>query len=116
MDTSIVNVIAIIDAVIVRAVVLLNIAAIGSIFIIVPDVVDVILSSRTSEQRHCAYLHQRLMQTIIGIEDAFIDVVIGRAAFPRIMSFARQVAGGRVGCLREQWRGQLQVPQVGSRP
>ena len=27
------------------------------------------------------------MQTIIGIEDAFIDVVIGRVTFPRIMSF-----------------------------
>ena len=101
---SIVNVFAIIGAVIVRAVVLLNIAAVGAIFIIVADLVDVILSSRMSEQRHRAYLHQRLMQTIIGIEDAIIEVVIGRAAFPRIMCFAKQVAGGRVGCLREQWR------------
>ena len=104
MVISIVNVFAIIDAVIVRAVVLLNIAAVGAIFIIVADLVDVILSSRMSEQRHRAYLHQRLMQTIIGIEDAIIEVVIGRAAFPRIMCFAKQVAGGRVGCLREQWR------------
>ena len=104
MDTSIVNVIAIIEAAIVRAVVLLSIVAIGAIFIIVADIVDVILSSRTSEQRHRAHRHQRLTQTIIGIEDAIIDVVIGRPAFPRIMSLARQVAGGRVGCLREQWR------------
>ena len=104
MGISIVNVFAIIGAVIVRAVVLLNIAVVGAIFIIVADVADVILSSRMSEQRHRAYLHQRLMQRIIGIEDATIDVVIGRAAFPRIMGFAKQVAGGRVGCLREQWR------------
>ena len=98
------SVLDIIDAFIVLSVVLLNIAAIGDIFIIVANVVDVILSSRTSEQRHRAYLHQRLMQTITGIEDAIIDVVIGRAAFPRIMGFAKQVAGGRVGCLREHWR------------
>ena len=104
MGISIVNVFAIIGAVIVRAVVLLNIAAVGAIFIIAAGVVDVILSSRTSEQRHCAYLHQRLMQTIIGIEDAIIDVVIGRAAVARTMGFAKQVAGGRVICLREQWR------------
>ena len=104
MDINIVNVFAIIGAVIVRAVVALNIASVGAIFIIVADVVDAILSSRMSEQRHRAYLHQRLVQTIIGIEDAIIDVVIGRAAFPRIMGFAKQVAGGRVGCLREQWR------------
>ena len=104
MGISIVNIFAIIGAVIVRAVVLLNIAVVGAIFIIVADVADVILSSRMSEQRHRAYLHQRLMQRIIGIEDAIIDVVIGRAAFPRIMGFAKQVAGGRVGCLREQWR------------
>ena len=111
MDTSIVNVIAIIDAVIVRAVVLLSIVASGAIFIIVAGIADIILSSRTSEQRHRAYLHQRLAQTIIGIEDAIIDVVIGRVAFPRSMSFARQVASGRVGCLREQWRWRLQVRQ-----
>ena len=104
MGISIVNVFAIIGAAIVRAIVLLNIAAVGVIFIIVADVADVILSSRMSEQRNRAYLNQRLMQTIIGIEDAIIDVVIGRAAFPRIMGFANQVAGGRVGCLREQWR------------
>ena len=61
MDINIVNVFAIIGAVIVRAVVLLNIAAVGAIFIIVADVADVILSSRMSEQRHRAYLHQRLV-------------------------------------------------------
>ena len=61
MVISIVNVFAIIDAVIVRAVVLLNIAAIGAIFIIVADVVDVILSSRTPEYRHRAHLHFRPM-------------------------------------------------------
>ena len=104
MGISIADVFAIIGAVIVRAVVLLNIAVVGAIFIIVADVADVILSSRMSEQRHRAYLHQRLMQTIIGIEDAIIDVVVGRAAVARIVSFAKQVAGGRVGCLREQWR------------
>ena len=112
MDINIVNVFAIIGAVIVRAVVLLNIAAVGAIFIIVADLVDVILSSRTPEQRHRAYLHQRLMQRIIGIEDAIIDVVVGRAAVARIMSFAKQVAGGRVGCLREQWRWRPQDSQV----
>ena len=48
MVISIVNVFAIIDAVIVRAVVLLNIAAVGAIFIIVADVVDAILSSHIS--------------------------------------------------------------------
>ena len=104
MDINIVNVFAIIGAVIVRAVVALNIASVGAIFIIVADVVDVILSSRMSEQRHRAYLHQRLKQTIIGIEDAIVDVVVGRAAVARVVGFAKQVAGGRVGCLREQWR------------
>ena len=76
MGSSIADVFAIIGAVIVRAVVLLNIAAVGAIFITGADVADVILSSRMSEQRHRAYLHQRLMQTIIGIEDAIIDGVI----------------------------------------
>ena len=104
MDIIIVGVVAMSGAVTVRAAVLFNIAVVGAIFIIVADLVDVILSSRMSEQRHRAYLHQRLMQAIIGIRDAIIDVVIGRAAFPRIMGFANQVAGGRVGCLREQWR------------
>ena len=104
MVISIVNVFAIIDAVIVRAVVLLNIAAVGAIFIIVADVVDVISSSRTTEYPDHAHLHHRLAQTILGIEDAIIDAVIGRAVASRIMSFAKQVAGGRVGCLREHWR------------
>ena len=104
MGISVADVFAIIGAVLVRAVAPLNIAAVGAIFIVVADLVDVILSSRMSEQRHRAYLHQRLMQAIIGIRDAIIDVVIGRAAFLRIMGFAKQVAGGRVGCLREQWR------------
>ena len=54
MDTSIVNVMAIIDAIIVRAVVFLNIAAIGAIFILVADVVDVVSSSRASERRRRA--------------------------------------------------------------
>ena len=49
------------------------------------------------------------MQMIIGIEDTSIDGVIGRAAATRIIGFAKQVAGGRVGCLREHWRGRLQV-------
>ena len=82
MVISIVNVFAIIDAVIVRAVVLLNIAAVGAIFIIVADVVDVISSSRTTEYPDHAHLHHRLAQTILGIEDAIIDAVIGRAAVP----------------------------------
>ena len=47
MEISIVNVFAIIGAVIVRAAVL-DIAAVGAIFIIVADVVDVISSSRTT--------------------------------------------------------------------
>ena len=43
------------------------------------------------------------MQMTIGIDDAIIDAAIGRAVVTRIMSFAKQVAGGSVGCLREQW-------------
>ena len=39
-----------------------------------------------------------------AFHDTIIDAVIGRTVATRIMSFARQVAGGRVGCLREQWR------------
>ena len=50
----------------------------------------------------------------MGNDDTIIDAVIGRTAATCIMSFAKQVAGGRVGCLREQWRGQLQVGQVWS--
>ena len=61
MDINIVNVFAIIGAVIVRAVVALNIAAVGAIFIIVADVVDVILSSRTLEYHRRAHLHLRPM-------------------------------------------------------
>ena len=102
MVISIVNAFAIIGAV--RAVALLNVGAVGAIFIIVADVVDVISSSRTTEYPDHAHLHHRLAQTILGIEDAIIDAVIGRAAASRIMSFAKQVAGGRVGCLREHWR------------
>ena len=60
MGISIVNVFAIIGAVIVRAVVLLNIAAVGAIFIIVADVADFIMSSRAPEYRHRAHLHHRL--------------------------------------------------------
>ena len=70
MVISIVNVFAIIDAVIVRAVVLLNIAAVCAIFIIVADVVDVISSSRITEYPDHAHLYHRLAQTILGIEDA----------------------------------------------
>ena len=87
-----------------RAVVLLNVGAVGAIFIIVADVVDVILSSHISEYRCRAQFHPRFTQMIIGIEDTSIDGVIGRAAATRIIGFAKQVAGGRVGCLREQWR------------
>ena len=87
-----------------RAVVIFNIAVVGAILIIVADVADVISSSRTSDHRRHAHLHHRRTQTIIGIHDTIIDAVIGRTVATRIMSFARQVAGGRVGCLREQWR------------
>ena len=104
MGISIADVFAIIGAVIVRAVVLLNIAAVGAIFIIVAVLVDVILSSRMSEQRHRAYLHQRLMQTIIGIEDAIIDVVIGRAAFPRIMGLPNKLRVGEWGGIYVSFR------------
>ena len=58
MVISIVNAFAIIGAV--RAVALLNVGAVGAIFIIVADVVDVILSSRTLEYRRRAHLHHRL--------------------------------------------------------
>ena len=88
MVISIVNVFAIIDAVIVRAVVLLNIAAVGAIFIIVAAVADVILLSPTSEYRHHANLRRRLIDIITGVVDAIIGAVIGRAAAIRIMSFA----------------------------
>ena len=103
MDISIVNVV-LFRRRYCRAVALLNIAVAGAIFIIAADVADVILSSRTCEYRRHALLRHQRMQTIIGIEDTIIDAVIGRTAVTRIMSFARQVAGGRVGCLREQWR------------
>ena len=59
MVISVVNAFAIIGAV--RAVVLLNVGAVGAIFIIVADVVDVIVSSRTPEYRHRAHLHFRPM-------------------------------------------------------
>ena len=86
-----------------RALVIFNIAVVGAIFIIVADVADVILSCRTSEHRRHAHLHHRRTQTIIGIHDAILDAVIGRAVATRIKSCARQVAGRRVGCLRGQW-------------
>ena len=104
MGISIVNGFAVIGAVIVRAAALLNIAAAGTIFIIVADVVDVILSSHTSEYRRHVHFHHRRMHMVIGIEDTSIDAFIGRAAVTRTMCFATQVAGGRAGCLREQWR------------
>ena len=87
-----------------RAVVILIIAAAVAVFTIVAVVVEVSLSSPTSEYRRYANLHYRFNDTITVIADAVIDGVIGRAAATRIMSFAKQVAGGRVGCLREHWR------------
>ena len=51
MDIIIVGVVAISGAVTVRAAVPFNIAVVGAIFIIVADVADVILSSRTSDHR-----------------------------------------------------------------
>ena len=71
---------------------------------IVAVVVEVSLSSPTSEHRRHANLQHRSNDTITVIADAIIDAVNGRADATRIMSFAKQVAGGRVGCLREQWR------------
>ena len=59
MDINVVIAFSIVGAVIFRADVLLNIAAVGAIFIIVADVVYVILSSRTFEHRHRAHLHHR---------------------------------------------------------
>eukprot|EP00959_Pyramimonas_sp_CCMP1952_P306655 6417643-Pyramimonas_sp.AAC.1 len=100
----IVNVFAIIGAVMVRAVALLNIVVAGATFVIVADVADVILSSRTSEYSRYAHVHHRLTETSIGSEAVIIDGVIIGAAVHRIVSFAKQVAGGRVGCLRERWR------------
>ena len=55
MVISIVNAFAIVGAV--RAVVLLNVGAVGAIFIILADVVDVILSSRTPDYRRRAHPH-----------------------------------------------------------
>ena len=57
MDSNVVNVFAIIGVIIVRADVLFDIAAVGAVFIIVADVVDVISSSRTLEHRHRAHFH-----------------------------------------------------------
>ena len=58
MVISIVNAFAVIGAV--RALVLLYVGAVGAIFIIVADVVDVISSSRALEYRRRAHLHHRL--------------------------------------------------------
>ena len=96
MDIIIVGVVAISGAVTSRALGTSNIAVVGAIFIIVADVADVILSSRTSEYRRHAHLHHRRTQTVIGIDDTIIDAVIGRTAATCIMSFAKQVAGGRL--------------------
>ena len=57
MDINVVNVFAIIGVINVSADVLFDIAAVGAIFIIVADVVDVISSSRTLAHRHRAHLH-----------------------------------------------------------
>ena len=54
MDINIVNVFAIIGAA--RAVVLVNVGAVGAIFVIVANVADVILSSRTLEYRRRAHV------------------------------------------------------------
>ena len=94
-----------------RAVVILIIAAAGADCTIVAVVVEVSLSSPTSERRRHAKLHRRSHDTVTDIADAIIDDASGRADATRIMSSARQVAGGRVACLREHWRGQLQVRQ-----
>ena len=102
-DITIVGVVAISGAVTVRAAVLFNIAVVGAILIIVADVADITLSSRTSEHRRHAHFHHRRTQ-VMGNDDTIIDAVIGRTAATCIMSFAKQVASGRVGCLREHWR------------
>ena len=70
-----------------RAVVFLNVGAVGAIFIIVADVVDVILSSHISEYRCRAQFHPRFMQMIIGIEDAIIVAAIGCADDIRTVSY-----------------------------
>ena len=80
------------------------IAVAVAIFIIVAAVADVILLSPTSEYRHHANLHRRLIDIITGIVGAIIVAVVGRAAAIRISSFAKQVAGGWVGCLHEHGR------------
>ena len=56
MDINVVNAFATIGAVIVRADVRRNIAAVGAIFIAAADVFDVILSSRAPEYRHRAHV------------------------------------------------------------
>ena len=77
-----------------RTVVIPIIAAAVDISIIVAAVADVMLLSPTSEYHHHANLHRRLIDIITGIVGAIIGAVIGRAAAIRIMSFAKQVAGG----------------------
>ena len=84
--------------------VVIPITAAVAIFIIVAAVVEVILLSPTSEYRHHANLRRRLIDIVTGVVDAIIGAVIGRAAAIRIMSFAKQVAGGWVGCLHEHGR------------
>ena len=78
--------------------VVLIIAAAVAVFTIVAVVAEGNLSSPTSEYRRNVHLHHRLNCTITAITDAITDAAIARAAATRIMSFARQVAGGRVGC------------------
>ena len=112
MDIIIVGVVAMIGPVI-AAPMSSSIAAAVAVFTIVAVVVEVSSSSPTSEYRRHAELHHRSNDTITAIADAIIDAVIGRAVVTRIMSFAKQVAGGRVGCLREHWRRQLQYIQSG---
>ena len=63
MDISIVNVV-LFRRRYCRAVALLSIAAVGAIFIIAADVVDVILSSRTCEYRRHDLLHHQRTQTM----------------------------------------------------
>ena len=89
-------------------------AAAVAVFIIVAAVADVILLSPTSEYHHHANLHRRLIDIIAGIVVAIIGAVIGRAAAIRIMNFAEQAAGGRVGCLHEHGRWSPAIFEISS--
>ena len=77
-----------------RADVILIIAAAVAVFTIVAVVVEVNLSSPTSEYRRNVHLHRRLNNTITVITDAIIDVAIARTAVARIMSLADKLRVG----------------------